>query len=322
MSKANAKTTKAEEAKKAEETTGLVTVNRDVALPQDLDLGADYKDQVEAEELGLKDFSMPFIKLAQSLSDELDNQHEKHIKGLKAGDLFNSVTGEFWPTSPEREEGKQDHIIVVPAFVQPTYVEWTPRAKGGGFIKDHGLADGSAMMDAIKAANRYDPTTGHPLLDNGNELMETTYWFSLLIEAQLIQQVLFAFQSTGLSKTSRPWASLCSNLRGPNGEKVHRAYGCYTLAPKMARNDKGRWYVLKPAPFKLEDGTIVTTPMLENGVDIYRRAVEFSKDVKDLLDQGVTVVPDDTAQEPEAAQEAPATDAPSDADLEADKDNF
>ena len=297
----------------------IAMINVNAAVPAEMNLSADYDTQQSKEELGLKDFSMPYVKIAQPLSPAVDSGHDAYIPGLKIGDLYNSVTEEIWPTAPERPESERVNILVVPSFVRPTYVEWKPRGAGGGFVMDHGLGEGTRLMAEIVREKRFDQTTGHPLLANGNELMETTYWFATVVDQERSQQVIFAFSSTGLSKTSKPWAMLCNNLTGPNQEKVHRAYGVYTFTPRRTTNDKGWWIYLKPSPYCVEDKPI-NTFMLRNGVDTYNKAIEFADQVSHLLDEGAEIIPqaqDDYDTAPITNMEAPTEEA-----MNADQGNY
>jgi hypothetical protein len=85
---------------------------------------------VAPQNIGREDVRLPRIAVAQPLSPELDEVHEKYILGLKAGDLFNSVTGEVFGKGP---------VGVVVVRVEPTrYIEFNPIELGGG-IKDRNI---------------------------------------------------------------------------------------------------------------------------------------------------------------------------------------
>ena len=53
------------------------------------------------ETIGAEDMQIPFLRILQPLSPQLIKNDPKFIKGASAGDIFNTVTGQFW----EAEEG-------------------------------------------------------------------------------------------------------------------------------------------------------------------------------------------------------------------------
>ena len=78
------------------------------------------------EETTTEDFAIPFIRVLQPLSPQLQKQQGGYVEGASAGDLFNTVTGEFY----DGEKG----ISVVPCAYSKKYIEWIPREKGGGLV--------------------------------------------------------------------------------------------------------------------------------------------------------------------------------------------
>ena len=69
--------------------------------------------------LGSEDLAIPFLKILQKMSPELDD-----IAKAKAGDLFNTVTKEVVKGS--------DGIRVVNCAYTLQYIEWEPRGSGTG----------------------------------------------------------------------------------------------------------------------------------------------------------------------------------------------
>jgi hypothetical protein len=46
------------------------------------------------EETTTEDFAIPFIRVLQPMSPQLQKQHGSYVAGASAGDLYNTVTGE------------------------------------------------------------------------------------------------------------------------------------------------------------------------------------------------------------------------------------
>ena len=48
------------------------------------------------ETIGADDMQIPFLRILQPLSPQLIKTDPKFIKGASAGDIFNTVTGDYW----------------------------------------------------------------------------------------------------------------------------------------------------------------------------------------------------------------------------------
>ena len=62
----------------------------------------------------------------QPLSPQLIKTDSKFIKGASAGDIFNTVTGQFW----EGDEG----VTIIPCAYEMKFLEFQLRESGGGFL--------------------------------------------------------------------------------------------------------------------------------------------------------------------------------------------
>ena len=72
------------------------------------------------------ELQIPFLRLVQAMSPQLKKTDPKFISGCSQGDMFNTVTGQFW----DGEEG----VTVIPCFQETKYLEFIPRDQGGGFV--------------------------------------------------------------------------------------------------------------------------------------------------------------------------------------------
>ena len=71
------------------------------------------------EDTTTEDFAIPFIRVLQPTSPQLQKADGKHIPGASAGDLYNTVTNELY----DGEKG----VSVVPCAYNKKYIEWIPR---------------------------------------------------------------------------------------------------------------------------------------------------------------------------------------------------
>lgn len=177
-----------------------------------------------------KDFLLPFLAIAQSNSPQLKRQQaDKYIEGMKAGDIFNTATNEFW----DGDEG----ILVVPAFYQKAEVEWILRSDGGGYVDTH-PADTKLLNDV----QNVEMPDGRKIrkLPNGHQLVETRYHFVITDNGPAV----VALTSTGL-QVSRQWMTLMKNAKmGPEGaKKIAPSFSrVYRLKTIYRQNDAGDWF--------------------------------------------------------------------------------
>ena len=180
------------------------------------------------EETTTEDFAIPFIRVLQSNSPQVNKQKGEYVEGAEVGKLFNTVTNEVY----DGQEG----ITVVPCAYVKKFIEWIPREKGGG------LVDASHDASILKSCTRDDETRKFHTPE-GNEIVEPAQFFVLILEPEP-QQAVLTFTSTQLG-VSRKWLTMLRMARVQNskGESVQApmfAYN-YQVTTTSLSNDKGSW---------------------------------------------------------------------------------
>ena len=182
------------------------------------------------EEATTEDYAIPFIRLLQPMSPQLNKNSGNYIEGASAGDLINTVSGEVY-------DGNKG-ISVVPCAYSKKYIEWIPREKGGG------LVDATHGTSVLKSCKR-DEQTRRYYLQNGNEIVETAQFFVLVTEPEP-QQALITMTSTQLG-VARKWLTMLRMARVKNsaGTSVQAPMFAFTykLGTSSMSNDKGTWNV-------------------------------------------------------------------------------
>ena len=77
------------------------------------------------EDIDSSTIAIPFLRIAQQLSPQLNERKPEYIPGLAHGDFFNSVTKDVY--------GKEMEIVV--AKFEHVYVEWLPDR--GGLVQEN-----------------------------------------------------------------------------------------------------------------------------------------------------------------------------------------
>jgi len=180
------------------------------------------------EEMTTEDFAIPFIRVLQPLSPQVQKQDGKYVAGASAGDLYNTVTDEVY----DGEKG----ISIVPCAYTKKYLEWIPREKGGGLVNpNHDIS--------ILSKCGRDEVTNRFITPDGNEIVETAQFFILVLENEP-QQAVLAFTSTQLG-VARKWSTMLRMARVQNNKGVSVgapmfAY-TYKLTTNTQSNEKGSW---------------------------------------------------------------------------------
>lgn len=174
------------------------------------------------------DYSIPFINILQALSPQLQERDD-----LKAGMLFNTVTGEAFKGS----EG----IAFIPATTRHQFVEFKPRDQGGGFVAAYEIND-----PLVKAAQEASTEFGKYSTPAGNELIETFYVYGIAIDAEgNTSDAVIAFNSTKIKKY-KAWQTKAKTIQIalPSGKRIpaplwaHR----YRLKSVQEKNNKGSFH--------------------------------------------------------------------------------
>jgi len=207
-----------------------------VAKAKETAVSTDLMDDIlgmagEGASFDSSEMQIPFVRVAQSLSPQLNKKKPEYIEGLSAGDAFNTLTGERW----EGEKG----LVVVPCYQTTKYLEFVPRTAGGGF-----RGEISANDPVLQRTTR---DGSKELLPNGNELVKSDQHFCLIVgEDGMTQPVVVDMKSTQL-KVSRRWKTQIAM-----NKIKHPATGQIITPPVFATlwhlttteesNDKGDFY--------------------------------------------------------------------------------
>lgn len=208
----------------ANDATAVTTTDYDL---EDMDSGF--------EETSASDFKLPWLKPLQKLSPEVDEDSAKHMEGAKAGFFLNTATNELV------DARKGFRFIAVHRTHQ--YVEFVPRAQGGGFVAVY-QPDDKLVTDALAKAGK---AFGKAPIGDGNELVETFLMYGLYEHSQdEWRPVVLPFASSAIDAYKTIMTKL-DMIRVPvpgRAEKVRLPMFATTLRifTEFAENKKGAWY--------------------------------------------------------------------------------
>ena len=230
---------------------GMPTLPDESTLPTEYGEGISYDPADQLTTL---------VSVLQTGSPQVNRTNAAYIPGANAGDIWlkNAI-----PPTVAGATG----IFFQPCYFNKVWLEWRPRAVGGGggqgFAGRHGardLPDGSTcpdVDDARRAPDPQDPKKTIWTRANGNILQETRQHFGLVhVRGEFVtapdgQNIHIAsgfspycipFTSTGHT-VSKNWNGRLKGLRTPSGRVLNAYDTIWHMTLRQTSNAKGTWYL-------------------------------------------------------------------------------
>mgnify|MGYP003643778954 FL=1 len=183
---------------------------------------------IGVNDLGSEDLAIPFIKVLQKMSDELDD-----LEDAKAGDIYNTVTKEVI-------KGK-DGVRLINCAYNLQYIEWEPRGTGTG--APHAIYGAG---DEIPATERGDDNKDYVAGGSGRYLERTAQHYVLVVDEDgMTQQALLPMKSTQFKK-SKQWNSAMRSLKMKDSKgglfTPPRFSHVWKLETVSEENKNGSWH--------------------------------------------------------------------------------
>lgn len=244
-------------------------------LPATIGISADefLKAAQENESFGRQDQIIPFTRILQPLSPQVQEGNTAYTPGAKPGMFHNAATNSLLDGT------KGLHVIHIAH--RYNYVEWIPRNEGGGFVKDW-REDEKGWQDLCEPAERiaYQPKTrdGHVI-----SRARHFYIYQVDLETGEVETAILPFATTSL-RVAKAWSSMMGNAPKVrvNGSAVVPPYHYYIyhVTAERVTNAKGTWYLPKIKHHIIDNKyqTIFDAP---NGQLIWQMATEFKEALRE-----------------------------------------
>lgn len=246
----------------------------------------DYGDDFGAglDDVGQDEAGIPFLKILQAQSPQVIGPEGK-IDGAAAGMILNTGTEELL-----------DGVTIAPALRQHVFVEWRPKAKGGGIVGLH--QPGSEIVEAAIAANAASIAVGDPsrkkaglmkfgefYTPEGNELSETFYVYAVVLDDNDMPSgfVVVPFNSTGIKHYKKKFINRVRYCMVDDGTGRKRNPPMFAhrlrITTGQEQNDDGTWfgYVLQ---FAVDNNVHQSLMRADNP------AYQAAKELKAMVDGG------------------------------------
>lgn len=197
----------------------------------------DLMEQEAGRGLSMKaeDSIVPIVYVLQDQSPQVKKRDPKYVDGAEPGSLFLRGVNKVF-------DGKTGFLFQ-PAIFAKDFVEWIPRDNGGGYVGRHD----SMPEDATLVEDPKNPNKKSYVRKNGNEIVETRYYYGMLIDEETGERmpVVLAFSSSGHT-VARNWMALMKAQKTKSG-RPRPAYGCvYRVTTVERSNSAGNWFVINP----------------------------------------------------------------------------
>jgi len=241
-----------------------------VAKRKDDSLAIDYGQHGGAgfEDVGGEDLAIPFITILQSNSPQVNDDEPE---GSKAGMLYNTVTQDLI----DGNEG----LLFVPCHQHKAYVEWVPRNDGGGFVALHDYGS----KEVSEAISDHGSKFGR-IPFNKNEIIETKYFYGLIIDPDSGNVVSFAVISFTSTKL-KPFRNALSSMYMVEGRNPLFAFQL-RIATTKQKNEHGTFFNFTISPEGGNWSECRLDPAAERDKAILKEAVTF----RDMVMSGAAKV--------------------------------
>ncbi|MEJ2248062.1 MAG: hypothetical protein P8Y70_00195 [Candidatus Lokiarchaeota archaeon] len=169
-------------------------------------------------EIKMDDLNIPFLRIIQKLSPQIDETSSDYIEHAKVGMFFNTITKKLYGME----------INLVPFKYQKVWIEWKPNR--GGFVASH-------KPDSIPV----DQSDFSEWKYNNNIIQETLLFYVIIADHPEEGPLVFALSSTGI-KHGKTWNNLITNTRLPNGDRAPIYASVWNIQSVLCSNEQGSWY--------------------------------------------------------------------------------
>jgi len=187
---------------------------------------SEFETNAGFETIGNDEKAVPFLKILQKGSPQVEKEGDAYIEGAEPGLLFNNATNEII--------GKEAKIIIL--SFEHLWIEWIPEEKGGGFVGSHSKENADRL--AVDKADFKNWKTA-----DGNELQES-YLYYVLIEGRENEGVLILSLTSSNIKIGKMINRQLTSTVMDDGKIAPGHFIVWALSTEFAKKDTYSWYRL------------------------------------------------------------------------------
>lgn len=208
------------------------------------------------QDVDVNDLVMPFLRIAQKGSPQVDKDAPEHIQGLVPGMFFNTLTNRVY--------GKE--IEVVPVFFKKMWMEWQPNR--GGLVGRH---EPHTIEIDKSEFGKWKTMDG-----SGNSVQETFFFYCMIIGAMEEGPILLALSSTGI-KHAKTWNTQILMTRLKSGKRAPYYSSTWLLKTVVNQNEHGTWYQLGGKKTMIERKRFITKKEFVDYIEPIREGLKTAQ---------------------------------------------
>jgi len=172
------------------------------------------------ENLTAADYAVPFLRVLQLLSPQVNKHGPDYVEGAEPGMFFNTVTERLYGTK----------VSLIPLTFQKVWLEWLPDR--GGLVGRH-------EPYSIKI-DKSDFSTWR-VAGGTNIVSECLLYYCLVVGHIEDGPVVFSLFSSGI-KHGKNWNTQIMLTQLPNGKKAPYFSSVWELKTALNKNQQGEWF--------------------------------------------------------------------------------
>jgi hypothetical protein len=207
-------------------------------VPQDDEWDWSRYEGAGFEEVDADSLSIPFLRVIQKTSPQMEENNSEYNPDAKAGMFYNTVTRKYY-------DGKEG-VIFLPVYFQRRFICWGPRGTSESGFKGEYLPERVHEMVESGELIEFDRRTYKPLSDGKidvkkcDQYSDTRSYYILLIEPdQTVTHAMLSMASTQIRKASN--ILTITNSARINGRKPPIWLNMVRATTAQESNDQGTW---------------------------------------------------------------------------------
>lgn len=203
-------------------------------------------------------FAIPFLAVIQKTSPQVDKDSDAYIKGVEAGDLLLTSSGEVFKD--------EDGIDIVFCGYRRVFLRWAPLDDGGGFKGEIPVEE----VAVLRSKGKIIEEDGRMFGDNGDLIADTRIHYIMVVRPDgTFTPAVMSLKSTQIKKSKLLMTQIQSYTAKDSSGKSFTppSFGHVFHAETVAEsNDKGSWR-----------GWKVSRVGFVEDADLFGACVEFHK---------------------------------------------
>lgn len=210
--------------------------------------------------------ALPFLRIVQKLSPQLNKNKAEYIPGAEEGMLYNTLTKQL-VDKPVR--------CIVLRF-EHVYIEWKPNRQG--FVAMHSIENATRLaLDPTKFGKWHNKNTGDGQTLETMNILQETYVYALVLEGHEKDGPIVLSLASSMLKAAKNWNRLMTTHILPDGSKAKPYYLIWSLDTEYTKKDQNDWYVPKVTFDRVIDEEALYLAVKQERVALPDRQIDYAQ---------------------------------------------